>query len=123
MTAFDALYPSSAKPSMLVRKGSGPHIHALRAFLFEHLSTGQSFHPSTRKANTHLRNLCSHAPVALLPPHVCHRQGTWQSPEARTCSDDVPSTSRVLGVRPEVTNLSIIVASNVELCARVSARV
>ena len=34
-----------------------------------------------------------------------------------------PLTYRVLCVRLEVTNLSIIVASNVVFCARVSARV
>ena len=73
---------SLTKPSMVVRKGSRPHIHALPAFLFEHLSTNTRFPPThTKDQHTQMRNPCSHTPMALLSPQVCHRQGTWQSPK------------------------------------------
>ena len=91
-TVRRSLSLSLPKPSMLVRNRSGPHIHALPAFLFEHLFASQvSTHPHGKPTDTcAIRVLmphpCSHAPVALLPPHVCHRQGTWQSPEVRTCT-------------------------------------
>ena len=85
-TAHDTIRRSLSLSLSLSSQGVGDSHSRFAHVLVRTPVQRPSFHPSTRKANTHLRNVCSHTPVALLPPHVCHRQGTWQSPEARTCS-------------------------------------
>ena len=112
----------SRKPSMLVRKGSGPHIHALPAFLFEHLSTGQvSTHPHGSPTHTLAQSVLSYTCGLVATACVSSPRDLAVSRGSHVQHNVL--TSRVLGVRPEVTIFVIIVASNVVFCARVSARV
>ena len=69
----------------LSSQGVGVLRSLLPTSLFEHLSMGQVVHPPTQGTTLNeVRALTP--PLPVQPPHVCHRQETGQSPQARTCS-------------------------------------
>ena len=113
---------SLAKPSMVVRKGSGPRIHALPTFLFEHLSTGQvSTHPHGSPTHTLAQSVLSYTCGLVATACVSSPRDLAVSRGSHMQHNVL--TSRVLGVRPEVTKF--VDHCRFEccvLCARVNAR-
>ena len=67
-------------------KVSGTSRSPLPASLFEHASIGQANNQTTQRTTQHCEVRALMPPSSVYPPHVCHRQGTGQSPTARTCS-------------------------------------
>ena len=67
-------------------KGSGNSFSPLPASLFEHASIGQANNRTTQRTTQHCEVRALMPLSTVYPPHVCHRQGTGQSPTARTCS-------------------------------------
>ena len=72
---------------LFVAQGVGALHSLLPASLSEHQTIGQAFCPHQHQGTTPLRTVRALMPtLAVLPPHVCHRQKTGLSPLARTCS-------------------------------------
>ena len=67
-------------------KGSGSSRSPLPASLFEHASIGQANNRTTQRTTQHCEVRALTPPSSVYPPHACHRQGTGQSPTARTRS-------------------------------------